>query len=50
MSTKTIPKAARSKRAMNPLVTLRAQTIPNKKRQADKLACRRYHTKENDNG
>ena len=25
---------------MNPLVTLRAQTVPNKKRQASKLACR----------
>jgi hypothetical protein len=36
----TTRKAARSKRAMNPLVTLRAQTIPNKKRLASKLACR----------
>lgn len=27
-------------RAMNPLVTLRAQTVPNKKKVASKLACR----------
>lgn len=35
------PKAQRSKRAMNPLVTLRAQTVPNKKRKASREACRR---------
>ena len=29
------------KQAMNPLVTLRAQTITNKKRQAARDACRR---------
>lgn len=40
MARSTTPKPARSKRAMNPLVTLRAQTVPNKKRQASKLACR----------
>lgn len=29
------------KRAMNPLVTLRAKTVPNKKRVQNKLACRK---------
>jgi len=43
---KSTRKAARPKRALNPLVTLRAQTIPNKKRQASKLACRRAHREE----
>jgi ribosomal protein L17 len=36
----TKPQAARAKRAMNPLVTLRAKTIPSKKRVAAKRACR----------
>ena len=30
-----------SQRVMNPLVTLRAQTIPDKRKQASKQACRK---------
>jgi len=33
-------KASRPKRALNPLVTLRAKTVPSKKKVASKKACR----------
>ena len=38
--TRKAPRAARPKRALNPLVTLRATTIPDKRKQASKRACR----------
>jgi len=41
MAATTTTKAARPKRVLNPRVTLRAQTIPNRKRLASKLACRK---------
>jgi hypothetical protein len=40
MKRKTASRTARPKQAMNPLVTLRAQTIPSAKKVASKRACR----------